>query len=239
MEVLTKNSNGISNTYAETKPFINEFFTWLQTAWAWSDSEITETTTETKVALTGKFYFKENVYMELEFFGVTTSSAPGLNISFHSPNAAIWNPTTHSSDGTGIRWWQISVAKGISGFALAIEIVTNASTTAKATNFTMFFGKCVSVNNEEKYGAVFNGFDLALRIADEDGEMVDGVYKIACNGDASYKSILYPLCNPATGAVFRNIYEPKFCPFLKTQFSLDGHVFQAGPAVNYPCLSDE
>lgn len=239
MEILTKNSNGINNTYAETKPFINEFFTWFQTAWAWSDSEITETNLETTVALTGKFYFKENVYMKLEFSGVTTGSIPGLNVSFHSPNAAIWDSTTHSSGGATNKWWQISVAKGVSGFALAITINSTAPTTTKATNFTMFFGKCVSVNNEEKYGAVFNGISSALRIADEDGEMVDSVYKIACNGDASYKSILYPLCNPATGAVFRNIYEPKFCPFLKTQFSLDGHVFQAGPTVNYPCLSDE
>lgn len=239
MEILTKNSNGISNTYAETKPFMSELFTWMQSAWAWSDSEITETTLETKVALTGKFYFKENVYMELEFSGVTTGSIPGLNISFHSPNTAIWDSVTHSSGGSGSKWWQISVAKGVSGFALAIEIVTSAPTTAKTTTFTMFFGKCVSGNNEEKYGAVFNGISSALRIADEDGEMVDGIYKIACNGDASYKSILYPLCNPATGAVFRNIYEPKFCPFFKTQFSLDGHVFQAGATANLPCLSDE
>lgn len=239
MEILTKNSGELTNTFEGSKAFINEFFTWFQTAWAWSDSEITETTLETTVALTGKFYFKENVYVELVFSGVTTGSIPGLNISFHSPNAAIWDSATHSSGGATNKWWQISVAKGVSGFALAITINSTAPTTTKATNFTMFFGKCVSVNNEEKYGAVFNGISSALRIADEDGEMMDSVYKIACNVDASYKSMLYQLCNPATGAVFRNIYEPKFCPFTRTQFMLGDHVFQAGANTNLPCLSDE
>ena len=234
MEVLTKNSNGISNTYVGTKPFINEFFTWFQTAWAWSDSSITES----EGVLTGKFYFKENVYAQF-VFSAGSSSAPGLKISFHSPNSAIESGTSFSQGGGGSKWWQISMAKSVSGFALAITINPTAPTTAKATNFTEFFGKCMSANNEEKYGAVFWGTASALRIADEDGAMADGVYKIAGNNSASYQTVLFPICNPATGSVFKNIYEPKFCPFIYSQFMLGDHVFQAGANVNLPCLSDE
>ena len=234
MEVLTKNSNGIGNTYAETKPFINEFFTWLQTAWAWSDSSITES----EGVLTGKFYFKENVYMQMKFTG-SSGQTPGLVVSFHSPNASITDTTTYSSGGSGSMWWQISMAKGVSGFALAILINTQSPTTAKATNYTMFFGKCTDPAGAEKYGAVFYGTSSALRMADEDGAMADGVYKIASNSSASYNAVLFPLCNPATGSVFKNIYEPKFCPFIYSQFMLGDHVFQAGANVNLPCLSDE
>lgn len=234
MEILTKNSNGIANTYAETKPFINEFFTWFQTVWAWSDSSITEAGS----VLTGKFYFKENVYAQF-VFAASDGGAPGLKISFHSPNSSIESKMSFSQGGAGNKWWQISIAKGVSGFALAITINSTAPTTAKATNFTEFFGKCVSVNNEEKYGAVFWGTAPALGIADEDGAMADGVYKIASNNSASYKAVLFPMCNPATGSVFKNIYEPKFCPFTYAQFTLSGHVFQAGANVNLPCLSDE
>lgn len=233
MEVLTKNSNGIGNTYAETKPFMNEFFTWFQTAWAWSDSSVTES----EGVLTGKFYFKENVYAQF-VFTADGGSTPGLKISFHSPNSAIESGTSFSQGG-GSKWWQISMAKGVSGFALAITINSTAPTTAKATNFTEFFGKCVSTNNEEKYGAVFWGTSSALRIADEDGAMADGVYKIAGNNSASYQAVLFPICNPATGSVFKNIYEPKFCPFIYSQFMLGDRVFQAGANVNFPCLSDE
>lgn len=235
MEVLTKNSNGIGNTYAGTKPFINEFFTWFQTAWAWSDSSITES----EGALTGKFYFKENVYAQFVFSADSSGVAPGLKISFHSPNSVIESGAAFGHGGSGSRWWQISMAKSVSGFALAITINSAAPTTAKATNFTEFFGKCMSTNNEEKYGAVFWGTDRALRIADEDGAMADGVYKIAGNNSASYQAVLFPICNPATGSVFKNIYEPKFCPFIHSQFMLGGHVFQAGANVNLPCLSDE
>ena len=234
MEVLTKNSNGISNTYAGTKPFINEFFTWFQTAWAWSDSSITES----EGVLTGKFYFKENVYMQMKFTG-SSGTYPGLVVSFHTPSASITDTTTYNSSGTGSKWWQVSMAKGASGFALAILINTSSPKTAKATNFTEFFGKCVSTNNEEKYGAVFLGTASALRIADEDGAMADGVYKIAGNNSAGYQAVLFPICNPATGSVFKNIYEPKFCPFIYSQFMLGDHVFQAGANVNLPCLSDE
>lgn len=233
MEILTKNGTAASNDYAGTKPFINEFFTWLQTAWAWSDSSITEADN----VLTGKFYFKENVYAQFVLSG--GSSEPGLTVSFHAPNVNIEDASVYSQGGSGKRWWQISMAKGVSGFALAITISSATLSTAKATNFTMFFGKCVSVNNEEKYGAVFWGISSALRIADEDGAMADGVYKIASNNSASYKAVLFPLCNPATGAAFKNIYEPKFCPFVYQQFTLNDHVFQAGASVNYPCLSDE
>ena len=235
MEVLTKNSNGIGNTYAETKPFINEFFTWFQTAWAWSDSSITES----EGVLTGKFYFKENVYEQFVFADNSGGVAPGLKISFHSPNSVIESGMAFSQGGTGSKWWQISMAKSVSGFALAIQINSTAPTTAKATNFTEFFGKCMSANNEEKYGAVFCGTAPALIIADEDGAMADGVYKIACNNSAGYQAVLFPICNPATGSVFKNIYEPKFCPFIYSQFMLGDHVFQAGANVNLPCLSDE
>lgn len=234
MEVLTKNSNGIGNTYAETKPFINEFFTWFQTAWAWSDSSITES----EGVLTGKFYFKENVYMQMKFTG-SGGAAPGLVVSFHTPSASITDTTTYGSGGSGSMWWQISMAKGVSGFALAININTSSPTTAKATNYTMFFGKCTDPAGAEKYGAVFWGTSSALRIADEDGAMADGVYKIASNNSASYQAVLFPICNPATGSVFKNIYEPKFCPFTHSQFMLGDHVFQAGANVNLPCLSDE
>ena len=234
MEVLTKNSNGVGNTYAETKPFINEFFTWFQTAWAWSDSSITES----EGALTGKFYFKENVYMQMKFTG-SGGAAPGLVVSFHTPSASITDSTTYSSSGSGSKWWQVSMAKGVSGFALAITINSTAPTTAKATNYTMFFGKCTDSAGAEKYGAVFFGTSQALRMADEDGAMADGVYKIACNNSASYQAVLFPICNPATGSVFKNIYEPKFCPFIYSQFMLGDRVFQAGANVNLPCLSDE
>ena len=234
MEVLTKNSNGIGNTYAETKTFINEFFTWFQTAWAWSDSSITES----EGALTGKFYFKENVYMQMKFTDSSVQTT-GLVVSFNSPNASITDTTTYSSSGSGSRWWQISMAKGASGFALAILINTQSPTAAKATNYTMFFGKCTDPAGAEKYGAVFYGTSSALRMADEDGAMADGVYKIASDSSASYNAVLFPLCNPATGSVFKNIYEPKFCPFIYSQFMLGGHVFQAGANVNLPCLSDE
>ena len=235
MEVLTKNSNVIGITYAETKPFINEFLTWFQTAWAWSDSSITES----ENTLTGKFYFKENVYAKFVFANNSGGAAPGLKISFHSPNSAIESGTTFSQGGSGFRWWQISMAKGVSGFALAITINSTAPTTAKATNFTEFFGKCTDPAGAEKYGAVFLGTSSALRIADEDGAMADGVYKIAGNNSASYQAVLFPICNPATGSVFKNIYEPKFCPFIYSQFMLGDHVFQAGANVNLPCLSDE
>lgn len=235
MEVLTKNSNGIGNTYAETKPFINEFFTWFQTAWAWSDSSITES----EGVLTGKFYFKENVYAQFVFATGSDGATPGLKISFHSPNSVIESGTSFSQGVSGSKWWQISMAKSVSGFALAIKINPAAPTTAKATNFTEFFGKCMSANNEEKYGAVFWGTNPALRIADEDGAVADGVYKIAGNNSASYQAVLFPICNPATGSVFKNIYEPKFCPFICSQFMLGDHVFQAGANVNLPCLSDE
>ena len=234
MEVLTKNSNGIGNTYAETKPFINEFFTWFQTAWAWSDSSITES----EGVLTGKFYFKENVYTQF-VFAADSGDAPGLKISFHSPNSAIESGTSFSHGGRGSRWWQISMAKSVSGFALAITINPTAPSTAKATNFTEFFGKCTDPAGAEKYGAVFLGTSSALRIADEDGAMADGVYKIAGNNSAGYQAVLFPICNPATGSVFKNIYEPKFCPFIYSQFMLGDHVFQAGANVNLPCLSDE
>lgn len=235
MEVLTKNSNGIGNTYAETKPFMNEFFTWFQTAWAWSDSSITES----EGGLTGKFYFKENVYAQFVFAVGSGGAAPGLKISFHTPNASITDSSTYSSSGSGSKWWQVSMAKGASGFALAININTQSPTTAKATNYTMFFGKCTDSAGAEKYGAVFYGTSSALRMADEDGAMADGVYKIASNSSASYNAVLFPLCNPATGCVFKNIYEPKFCPFTYSQFTVGAHVFQAGANVNLPCLSDE
>ena len=234
MEILTKNSNGIGNTYAETKPFMNEFFTWFQTAWAWSDSSITES----EGVLTGKFYFKENVYAQF-VFTADGGSAPGLKISFHSPNSSTESGTSFRQGGSGSKWWQISMAKSVSGFALAITINKTAPTTAKATNFTEFFGKCMSTNNEEKYGAVFCGTSSALRIADEDGAMADDVYKIASGSSASYNAVLFPICNPATGSIFKNIYEPKFCPFIYSQFMLGDHVFQAGANVNLPCLSDE
>ena len=234
MEVLTKNSNGIGNTYAEMKPFINEFFTWFQTAWAWSDSSITES----ENTLTGKFYFKENVYMQMKFTG-SSGQTPGLVVSFHSPNASITDTTTYSSGGSGSRWWQVSMAKGASGFALAININSSAPTTAKATSYAAFFGKCTDSAGAEKYGAVFYGTSSALRMADEDGAMTEGVYKIASNSSASYNAVLFPLCNPATGCVFKNIYEPKFCPFTYSQFTVGAHVFQAGSTVNLPCLSDE
>ena len=131
------------------------------------------------------------------------------------------------------------MAKGVSGFALAININTSAPTTAKATSYAAFFGKCTDPSGAEKYGAVFYGTNSALRMADEDGAMADGVYKIASNSSVSYNAVLFPLCNPATGCVFKNIYEPKFCPFVYSQFMLGGHVFQAGANVNLPCLSDE
>ena len=234
MEVLTKNSNEISNTYAETKPFINEFFTWFQTAWAWSDSSVTES----EGVLTGKFYFKENVYAQF-VFAADGGSTPGLKISFHSPNSAIESETAFSQGGTGSKWWQISMAKSVSGFALAITINSTAPTTSKATNFNEFFGKCTDPAGAEKYGAVFYGTSSALRMADEDGAMAEGVYKIASNNSASYNAVLFPLCNPATGCVFKNIYEPKFCPFTYSQFTVGAHVFQAGSTVNLPCMSDE
>ena len=234
MEILTKNSNGIGNTYAETKPFMNEFFSWFQTAWAWSDSSITES----ENTLTGKFYFKENVYMQMKFTG-SSGQTPWLVVSFHSPNASITDTTTYSSGSSGSKWWQVSMAKGASGFALAININTSAPTTAKATSYAAFFGKCTDPSGAEKYGAVFYGTSSSLRIADEDGAMAEGVYKIASNSSASYNAVLFPLCNPATGCVFKNIYEPKFCPFVYNQFMLGGHVFQAGANVNLPCLSDE
>ena len=234
MEVLTKNSNGIGNTYAETKPFMNEFFSWFQTAWAWSDSSVTES----EGVLTGKFYFKENVYMQIKFSG-SSGTTLGIVVSFHTPNASITDAKTHSSSGSGSKWWQVSMAKGASGFALAISINTQSPTTAKATNYTMFFGKCTDPAGAEKYGAVFYGTSSALRMADEDGAMAEGIYKIASNSSASYNAVLFPLCNPATGCVFKNIYEPKFCPFTYSQFTVGAHVFQAGSTVNLPCLSDE
>ncbi len=234
MEILTKNSDGIANTYEGSKAFFNEFFTWFSSVWAWSDSSITESDN----VLTGKFYFKENVYVQF-VFAASGGSTPGLKVSFHSQNSSIESGMSFSQGGSGSKWWQISVAKGVSGFALAITINSTAPTTAKATNFTEFFGKCMSINNEEKYGAVFWGTAPALRIADEDGTMAEGVYKIASSNSASYKAVLFPMCNPATGAVFRNIYEPKFCPFIYQQFMLNDHVFQAGASVNLPCLSDE
>ena len=234
IEVITKNSDAVTNTYAGTSPYINSLFAWMQTAWPWTDSEITEADS----VITGKFYFKENVYMQMKFMG-SSGQTPGLVVSFHSPNASITDTTTYSSGSSGSKWWQVSMAKSVSGFALAIQINSTAPTTAKATNFTEFFGKCMSANNEEKYGAVFWGTSSALRIADEDGAMADGVYKIACNNSASYQAVLFPICNPATGSVFKNIYEPKFCPFIYSQFMLGDHVFQAGANVNLPCLSDE
>lgn len=234
IEVITKNSDAVTNTYAGTSPYINSLFAWMQTAWPWTDSEITEADS----VITGKFYFKENVYMQIKFSG-SSGTTPGLVVSFHAPNASITDATTYSFSGSGSKWWQVSMAKGVSGFALAITINSNAPSTAKATNFTEFFGKCMSANNEEKYGAVFWGTAPALIIADEDGAMADGVYKIAGNNSAGYQAVLFPICNPATGCVFKNIYEPKFCPFVYNQFMLGGHVFQAGANVNLPCLSDE
>lgn len=234
IEVITKNSDAVTNTYAGTSPYINSLFAWMQTAWPWTDSEITEADS----VITGKFYFKENVYMQIKFSG-SSGTIPGLVVSFHTPSASITDTTTHSSDGTGSKWWQVSMAKGVSGFALAILINTSSPTTAKATNYTMFFGKCTDSAGAEKYGAVLLGTSSATRIADEDGAMAEGVYKIASNNSASYNAVLFPLCNPATGCVFKNIYEPKFCPFVYNQFMLGGHVFQAGANVNLPCLSDE
>lgn len=237
MEILTKNSEQITNTYEGSKAFINEMLTWFSSVWAWSDSSIAEADN----VLTGKFYFKENVYVQIKTDNtVATQGYTYLRISFHAPNANIENFNTFSYNG-GINYWQFSVAKGVSGFALAITCSGYAPTTAKTTAFSMFFGKCVSVNNEEKYGAVLwadkNG--TSRRIADEDGAVPDNVYKINSNSSASYKAALFPICNPATGSVFKNIYEPKFCPFVYQQFTLTDHVFQAGSTIYDPCLSDE
>lgn len=234
IEVITKNSDAVTNTYAGTSSYINSLFAWMQTAWPWTDSEVTEADS----VLTGKFYFKENVYMQLTFSG-SSGTTLGIVVSFHTPNASITDMTTYGSGSSGSRWWQVSMAKGASGFALAITINTQSPTTAKATNYTMFFGKCTDSAGAEKYGAVFYGTSSALRMADEDGAMADGVYKIAGNNSAGYQAVLFPICNPATGSVFKNIYEPKFCPFIYSQFMLGGHVFQAGANVNLPCLSDE
>lgn len=234
IEVITKNSDAVTNTYAGTSPYINSLFAWMQTAWPWTDSELTEADS----VLTGKFYFKENVYMQMKFTN-SSGTTLGIVVSFHTPNASITDITTYGSGGGGSRWWQVSMAKGASGFALAININTSAPTTTKATNYTMFFGKCTDPAGAEKYGAVFYGTSSALIIADEDGAMADGVYKIAGNNSASYQAVLFPICNPATGSVFKNIYEPKFCPFIYSQFMLGDHVFQAGANVNLPCLSDE
>ena len=234
IEVITKNSDAVTNTYAGTSPYINSLFEWMQTAWPWTNSEVTEADN----VLTGKFYFKENVYMQIKF-SVSSGTTPGIVVSFHTPNASITDATTHSSVGSGSKWWQVSMSKGASGFALAISINTQSPTTAKATNYTMFFGKCTDPAGAEKYGAVFYGTSSALRMADEDGAMTEGVYKIASNSSASYNAVLFPLCNPATGCVFKNIYEPKFCPFTYSQFTVGAHVFQAGSTVNLPCLSDE
>lgn len=233
IEVIALNSDSVANTYGGTKAFINSFMTRMQTEWPWTDSEITEADS----VLTGKFYFKENVYMQITF-SASSGTAPGLAVSFHAPNVSAENCTIFSYAGSGYRWWQVSMAKGASGFALAITINTSAPTTAKATNYTMFFGKCISTNNEEKYGAVLTG-NSSRRIVDEDGAIPDNVYKISCNNSASYKAILSPVCNPATGAIFRNIYEPKFCAFLFAQFTLCDKIFQAGASVSDPCLSDE
>ena len=133
------------------------------------------------------------------------------------------------------------MAKGVSGFALAVSAFSSRPTTAKATNFTMFFGKCVNTNNEVKYGAVLwgNSNGSYKRIADEDGRMPDGVYQFVVNTSNSYQAVLFPLCNPATGSVFKNIYEPRFCPFVYARFMLGSHVFQAGSSSYDPCLSDE
>lgn len=234
IEVITKNSDAVTNTYAGTSPYINSLFAWMQTAWPWTDSEITEADS----VITGKFYFKENVYMQMKFTG-SSGQTPGLVVSFHSPNASITDTTTYGSGSSGSRWWQVSMAKGASGFALAININSSAPTTAKATSYAAFFGKCTDSAGAEKYGAVFYGTSSALRMADEDGAMTEGVYKIASNSSASYNAVLFPLCNPATGCVFKNIYEPKFCPFTYSQFTVGAHVFQAGSTVNLPCLSDE
>lgn len=234
IEVITKNSDAVQNTYAGTSPYINSLFAWMQTAWPWTDSEVTEADS----VLTGKFYFKENVYMQIKFSG-SSGTTPGLVVSFHTPSASITDTTTYSSGGTGSKWWQVSMAKGASGFALAILINTSPPTVAKATTYAMFFGKCTNPAGAEKYGAVFYGTNSALRMADEDGAMADGVYKIDSNSSASYNAVLFPLCNPATGCVFKNIYEPKFCPFTYSQFTVGAHVFQAGSTVNLPCLSDE
>ena len=234
IEVITKNSDAVTNTYEGTSPYINSLFAWMQTAWPWTDSEITEADS----VITGKFYFKENVYMQMKFMG-SSGQTPGLVVSFHSPNASITDTTTYGSGGSGSRWWQVSMAKGVSGFALAITANSSAPTTAKATSYAAFFGKCTDPAGAEKYGAVFYGTSSALRMADEDGAMADGVYKIASNSSASYNAVLFPLCNPATGCVFKNIYESKFCPFTYSQFTVGSHVFQAGSTVNLPCLSDE
>ena len=234
MEILTKNSGAITNTFEGSKAFINEMLTWFSSVWAWSDSDITAS----ESVLTGKFYFKENVYVQIKTDNTTTSAGyTMLRISFHAPNTEIENYTPIGYSRTTV-YWQFSVAKGVSGFALAISLSDSVPVTAKATNFTMFFGKCVSTNNEEKYGAVLSGGSYS-RIADEDGAMPNNTYKIISNNSASYKAALFPICNPVTGSVFKNIYEPKFCPFIYTQFTLSDHVFQAGSSIYDPCLSDE
>ena len=171
IEVITKNSDAVTNTYAGTSPYINSLFAWMQTAWPWTDSEITEADS----VITGKFYFKENVYMQMKFTG-SSGTTPGIVVSFHTPNASITDATTYSSGGSGSRWWQASMAKGASGFALAILISTQSPTTAKATNYTMFFGKCTDPAGSEKYGAVFYGTSSSLRMADEDGAMTVSIH---------------------------------------------------------------
>ena len=237
MEILTKNSESVPATFEGSKAFINEMLTWFSGVWAWSDSSITES----EGVLTGKFYFKENVYVQIKTDNTTSSyKYTQLRISFHTPNIEIENFNLIGYSGS-VNYWQFSVAKGVSGFALAITCSGYAPQTAKATNFTMFFGKCVSTNNEEKYGAVLFGDNTGRfrRIGDEDGKIPDGVYTISSNNSASYKAALFPICNPVTGSVFKNIYEPKFCSFNYIQFMLGSHVFQAGASSNDPCLSDE
>lgn len=238
MEVLTKNSGEVTNTFEGSKAFINEMLTWFSNVWAWSDSSITESDGQ----LTGKFYFKENVYVQIQTVPAA-SNYVYLRFSFHAPSVEIVNYTNFGFTQATM-YWMFSAAKGVSGFALAVTCTGVAPNVAKATNFTMFFGKCVSVNNEEKYGAVLeghkgNGVTSYVRIADEDGTVPDNVYAIRGNTSTSYKSVLFPICNPVTGSVFKNIYEPKFCPFNHVQFTLGGHTFQAGEYVIGPCLSDE
>lgn len=215
-------SLGTSSTYNSYKQFMLA----LTNAYDWnSKTSTSDRGVGMPQGLSGKFYFTENSYFEIQ---ECTSSSFRVNLV--TPNGT--KTLSIGSYPTCV----LNIGTTSNGLGLTYKCMSNTEITDNDYyNPNFYFGKVILSNGSTSRGCIYVAHDNSYIVATDEGISTESTFTSII--DSTRKGFLVPVTDSTHGAIFKDIYMMACAPVQYNKFKIAdiSNKYLAGKAI---CLAD-
>lgn len=214
-------SLGTSSTYNSYRQFMLA----LTNAYDWNSKTSTFDRVEMPQGQSGKFYFTENSYFEIQ-----ECSTADFRVNLVTPNG-----TQTLTIGTGSTC-VLNIGTTSNGLGLTYNCMPSGKITDNDYyNPNFYFGKVILSDGSIIKGCIYVADDNSYIVATDEGISTESTFTSII--DTTRKGFLVPVTDSTHGAIFKDIYMMACAPVQYNKFKIvdTSNKYLAGKAI---CLAD-